>query len=115
MAINVYCIDDEEALCENFADYFSSQYVTVTTFTDPLIAIETIKRIQPDLLFVDYRLPGTNGDEVAQAVAANIPKFLITGDSTVKTKYVFNGIFFKPYRTEDVQRVIDGFLISKSA
>ena len=35
MPFKVYYLDHEEALCENFLDYFANKNVEVTTFTDP--------------------------------------------------------------------------------
>lgn len=110
MPLKVYYLDDEEALCEIFVDYFASNAVNVTTFIDPKVAIDAIKKSPPDLLFVDYRLPDTTGDEVAKSIAADIPKYLITGDISIKTEYQFNAVFNKPYKPEDIQLVLDGFL-----
>ena len=115
MPIKVYYLDDEQALCENFADYFASEAVEVTTFTDPAKAIALTQTNPPDLFFVDFRLPSTTGDEVAKSIAADIPKYLITGDVSVKTEYKFKAVFNKPYKSEDILQVLDGFLKIKSA
>lgn len=114
MPLKVYYLDDEEALCENFEDYFASNDVEVTTFTDPAKAIVLTQTNPPDLFFIDFRLPSTTGDEVAKSMAADIPKYLITGDVNAKTKYKFKAVFNKPYRPEDIQQVLDGFLKIKS-
>ena len=113
MPIKVYYLDDEEALCEIFADYFASNQVEITTFTDLTKAIALTQTNPPDLFFIDYRLPGTTGDEVAKSMAADIPKYLITGDIIVKTEYQFKAVFNKPYKPEDIQQVLDGFLRKK--
>ena len=113
MPLKVYYIDDEESLCENFVDFFASEAVEVTTFTDPAKAIALTQTNPPDLFFIDFRLPSTTGDEVAKSIAADIPKYLITGDINVKTEYQFKAVFDKPYAPEDIQKVLDGFLKSK--
>ena len=115
MPLEAYYLDDEEALCENFVDYFSSKDVEVTTFTDPLKTIAHSLNHPPDLIFVDYRLPGTTGDEVAKSLDASVPKYLITGDINVKTEHKFLEVFSKPYKPEDIQQVLDDFLKIKSA
>ena len=115
MPLKVYYLDDEQDLCEIFVDYFASNEVEVTTFTDPAKAIDASRESPPEVLFVDYRLPGTTGDEVAKSLAAEIPKYLITGDISVKAEYTFQAIFYKPYKPEDIQQVLDGFLKIKSA
>lgn len=110
MPIKVYYIDDEEGLCKNFVDYFAIKEIEVTTFTDPNLAFDAAKINPPDILFIDYRLPGTTGDEVAKSMAADIPKYLITGDISVKTEYQFKALFNKPYNPEDIRQVLNGLL-----
>lgn len=110
MSLKVYYIDDEADLCENFADYFATKEIEVTTFTDPSQALDRAKINPPDIVFIDYRMPGTTGDEMAKLIAADIPKYLITGDIYVKTEYQFNGCFNKPYILEDIQQVLNGLL-----
>lgn len=109
MPLNIYYLDDEEALCENFVDHFASREVRITTFVDPEVAIEAIKRNPPHLLFIDHRLPGTTGDQVAQLLDPMLPKFLITGDISIKTEYPFLKVFIKPYAEKDIAEVIDSF------
>jgi CheY-like chemotaxis protein len=113
MPLKVYYIDDEKDLCENFSDFFSSPEIQVTTFTEPLKAIEAVKQNLPDVLFIDYRLPGTTGDELAKSIPAEIPKFLITGDIGLKVEYAFIKIFSKPYRPQEIQQVLEGYLNAK--
>ena len=115
MPLKVNYLDDEEALCEIFVDSFASKDIEVTTFTDPVKAIASCLNNPPDMIFVDYRLPGTTGDEVVKSIAASVPKYLITGDINVKTEHKFIAVFSKPYKPEDIQRVLDGFLKIKSA
>jgi CheY-like chemotaxis protein len=114
MPLKIYYLDDEEALCENFFDYFTSKDVIVTTFTDPNVAIDIIKKNPPDIFFIDYRLPGTTGDEVAKVLDPLLPKFLITGDIYVKTEYPFNSIFSKPVSEEEIFKVIATYAQKKS-
>jgi DNA-binding response OmpR family regulator len=109
MPLKIYYIDDELALCENFTDFFSSKDVEVITFTDPVLAIAASKDNPPDILFVDYRLPNSTGDQVAKTININIPKYLVTGDINVKTQFKFDAIFSKPYKPEEIQAVIDRF------
>lgn len=113
MPLKVFYLDDEEALCENFVDYFASKDVIVTTFVDSKTAIEAIKKDPPDLFFVDYRLPGTTGDEVAMAIDPKLPKFLISGDIAVKTEYKFDQVFSKPYEASAITEIIANFIATK--
>lgn len=115
MQLKILYLDDEEALCELFFDEFSSPDIQVMTFTDPKKAMEEARTTAPDLMFLDYRLPGTTGDEIAQSMPPQIPKYLITGDNDVKTTYKFVAIFHKPMSTEDIRKTFQGMVDSKLA
>ncbi len=107
MSFSVFYLDDEEDLCEIFLDQFSSEEIDITTFTSPKKIIEAVKINPPNLIFLDYRLPSTNGDEVAQAMDTKIPKFLVTGDISVSTKYEFTKILQKPYKNLDIISILN--------
>ena len=113
MQLKIYYIDDEELLCENFADHFESDKVVVTTFTDTQVAVAAIKKSPPDLLFIDFRMPGTTGDEIAKIIDPKIPKFLITGDLSVDPEYTFDKIFPKPYDESKIFELINFYLSQK--
>ena len=113
MPLKVLFLDDEPLLGENFADEFSSEAVQVDTFTEPKLAIAHAIKYPPDLIFLDYRLPGTTGDEVAQLMAPGIPKYLLTGDLSVKTKYAFTAIFTKPVDPKNILTVLSQVIAKK--
>jgi CheY-like chemotaxis protein len=110
MSLKVVYVDDEVELCEIFQYTFEAENVSITTFTDPAVAFEAIAKSTPDLIFVDFRLPKTTGDEFALSLPPNIPKFLVTGDIMLETKYPFTKIFPKPYRKEEIQSCIANYL-----
>lgn len=109
MRLNVWYIDDEQDLCDNFVDLFSTEEVKVTGFTEPKKAVEASKSNPPDLIFVDYRLPFTTGDQVAFLFDEKIPKFLVTGDITVTTKYRFEKVLNKPYDESAILKIISDY------
>jgi signal transduction histidine kinase len=107
MPLNVYYLDDEQALCDVFRDTYSSDDVHVLTFTDPAALIQQAKNSPPDLAFFDYCLPSTTGDKVAQALDPNIPKVLVTGDTGVVSDYPFLKIIYKPWDDQDVIQILN--------
>jgi DNA-binding NtrC family response regulator len=110
MPLKVYYLDDETDLCANFTDHFESDEVQVTTFVVPELAISAVKDTPPDIFFIDYRLPGINGEEVAWMTSDKIPKYLVTGESSVGTDYEFAGIIDKARGIVEIRRIIDEFL-----
>ncbi len=109
MQLRIFYIDDEAALCENFKDLHTSNEVEVVAFTNPEAAIEAVRSNPPDLLFIDYRLPGTTGEQVATVMNVSKPIILITGELEVKTTYPFHKIIHKSAETEQVVETIEYF------
>ena len=107
MPVSVYYLDDEELLCEIFSEHISSDQVDVTTFSDSNDAIEACRKKPPDILFIDYRLPGTTGDVVASGIDDRIPKVLVTGDITYASGYQFKKVISKPCNYQEVLNIID--------
>ena len=106
-------MDDEPDLCEIFSDYFSSEQVQVLTFSKPDEALSSIKTNPPDLIFLDYQLPGTTGDliahEIVKILTFPVPIYLVTGNLEVKTDFIFDKKFEKPMKSSDIQEIIDNY------
>jgi DNA-binding NtrC family response regulator len=115
MSLNIWYVDDEPCLCEIFKEFFTTKDVNVKVFLNPNDALEEAKTVTPDILFIDYRLPSTTGDEIAQMLSPSIPKYLITGEQSVSTVYNFIEIFQKPYKSKVIREVINGYLEKENA
>lgn len=115
MSLKVYYLDDEPDLTEIFSDIFNSDKILVLTFNNPQQAINKIKSDPPDLLFIDYHLPNTNGDQVAQLLDPSIPKAMITGNLSVSPTARFDRIFHKPFDLEALRSFIQLYLNKKEA
>lgn len=109
MKFKIWYLDDERQLCINFMDEFSTPDVEIKVFTDPKEAIDKAKTNPPNLFFIDYRLPATTGDQVAQVLDPKIPKVLVTGDMAVETQYKFVKVLSKPYKSSEVSDIIETF------
>lgn len=102
----VYYLDDEPDICEVFHDIFSTQKFHIDTFTHPDKLAAAIKAKRPDLIILDYRLPGTTGDAVAQSLDPKIPKVLVTGEIHLETVYKFEKIFSKPFQITEMENYL---------
>jgi FixJ family two-component response regulator len=107
MAFKILYLDDEPDLCEIMYYTLSSDEVEIETFQDDKIFMDKCNITKPDLVILDYRLVGTTGDEVAQKLAPDIPKILITGEINLKCTYNFDKILSKPFREEELMTAID--------
>ena len=112
--MQIFYLDDETDLLDMFSETFSSDLVTIKTFTDPVSLVEECSTNPPDLVIIDYRLPGTRGDIIAERINSKIPKCLITGDLQIVTEYPFYKIFQKPFENEKIQSAIFEFLSKKN-
>ena len=104
--IKVYYVDDEPELCELFVDFFASSEVIVSTFNDPLEALEEILSNPPDLLFMDYRMPRMNGLELTQKSPAHLKKYLISGEINISVEFIFEAILKKPLDVPLIRKII---------
>ncbi len=109
MQLRIVYLDDEPDLCINFKENFESPTIKIETFTDPQVAIQSINQNPPDLIFLDFRLPGTTGEVVAGELSPTIPKALITGDLTVKPSSKFSKVFSKPFDFSELETFIASF------
>jgi len=103
MQIKIYYLDDEPALCRLFQHFLNSDEIKVKTFIDANQAISEANKHPPDIFFIDYRLNGTTGDEVAASVPKDIYKVLVTGDLSLKPKFNFDQKITKPYSLQDIE------------
>jgi DNA-binding NtrC family response regulator len=106
LEIKVYYVDDEPGICELFEELFSTDEVTVVTFTDPFLALEAILQSPPDILFTDYRMPGMSGVELAKKTDPMLKKILISGENNVVTDFKFDAVLTKPMNTNLIREII---------
>lgn len=104
--IKVYYVDDEPELCELFDDLFANSEVLICTFSDPTVALQKILTNPPDLLFMDYRMPGMNGVELAQKSPIHLKKYLISGENNLTKDILFEAILSKPLNIQLIRKII---------
>lgn len=110
MALKILYLDDEPELCEAFVDNFGSPDILITTCTDAQTASDVFAKNKFDLIFFDYRLPGTTGDLLAQALKPTCPTYLITGEISVQTQFPFTKVFPKPFIMRELESIIQEHL-----
>jgi CheY-like chemotaxis protein len=84
-------VDDEEVLVWSTARQMARDKpeLAFEGLTDPLAALERIKRNPPDLLITDVRMPGMSGLELllaARAVSPRLPVVVITAYGTAELR-----------------------------
>lgn len=82
--INILAIDDSQAFTKLLSKYLSSLGYSVTVCFDGMSGLIQAVDLIPDLVLVDYSMPGLNGAEVILALSGNsntsaIPVIMLTG------------------------------------
>jgi len=86
MPKNILIIDDDIKLIELLSEYIGGNQFEVSYMLDGVNALDRIKRHPPDLIILDYMMPGKDGLEVLRDIRAHhdIPIIMLTakGDET---------------------------------
>jgi len=84
----ILIIDDEEVILDSCKQILRKENYQLTTVSNGELGIKLLKEFEPDLVFVDLKMPGVSGFEVLkkiQEIDPNIVSIVITGFSTVSS------------------------------
>ncbi|MGR3219637.1 MAG: response regulator [Candidatus Anammoxibacter sp.] len=118
MAKQILIIDDEEIVAESLRFGLGKKGYDVTIALTGEEGIEKVKKNQPDIVFIDLRLPGIDGIEVLRTLHESYPNmryYLITAfssDFNEKIQLAAKaGINFdlckKPITPDQMQKIIE--------
>ena len=115
----VLIVDDEPNICRLVKKSLEStgEY-QATVCTNGGEAVEQAKRLQPDVILLDVRMPGVSGSEIAEQLrgepaTSDIPFIFLTGmvekGEVEEGGHKIGGNYFvgKPFRKEELLRAID--------
>lgn len=117
----VLVIDDEEEMLENYSRIIRRIGHECILEKDSSRAIEGLKKLEPDIVLTDLKMPGKNGMEVlASSLGVNpgVPVILITAFADIPTavESVKGGAFdfiSKPFSSEQLGLVLERALRQK--
>ncbi|WP_067841122.1 response regulator [Amphibacillus sediminis] len=118
MSKNVLIVDDQKGIRFLLEEIIRSEGYRVTSCENGIVAIEEIKRSQPDLLIIDYRLPIMNGSKVIAQLedqGYHIPTIVMSGlidEIRPKTDKFMSvkGYFSKPFNIVEAKTQINQIL-----
>ena len=78
--IRILVIDDEEAIGNVIKDYLEAQGYEVFWAKDGDSALNTFRRVHPDLIILDLMLPGKSGFDVCKELRqdSDVPVIMLT-------------------------------------
>jgi len=116
MRLRVFYLDDEVDLCQMFHENFSTPENVISLYSDPAQALAAVRASPPDLLFLDYRLPGTTGEDIAVKIGPSVPMVLLTGDLELTKSNIFLRKFSKqPFPFEEIEALLSEMAKRKAA
>lgn len=116
----VACIDDSPHICKSLEGILTAAHYRFTAITDPLQAIPTLLKLNPDLIFLDLVMPVANGYEICSQIRRislfkDTPVIILTGNDSIvdrmRTKWVGSTEFLpKPVEAASVLALVDRYL-----
>ncbi|NLB72639.1 MAG: response regulator, partial [Firmicutes bacterium] len=79
-SIRILVIDDEEAIGNVIKDYLEAQGYEVFWAKDGYSALDTFRKVHPDLIILDLMLPGKSGFDVCKELRqeSDVPVIMLT-------------------------------------
>jgi two-component system sensor histidine kinase/response regulator len=110
----ILIIDDEEIVLDSCMAILEGSDYKVATAKDGMVGLTLVKEFEPDLVFVDLKMPGMSGFEVLAKIAATDPTIVaivITGYATVSSavEAMKNGAYDflpKPFTPDEFRLII---------
>jgi two-component system response regulator AtoC len=114
-------IEDEEILAKNIARFFEKAGHLVEVANDGAVGVQTALRIQPDVVIVDFQLPGMDGLEVIKALRKvdDPPRIvMVTGHASVSLavdamKAGSMDLLTKPVTLQSLKEIVDRALAER--
>jgi CheY-like chemotaxis protein len=107
----VLVVDDDPQIAAVISDMLGDEGYTVRVVSDGEAGLAAIRADTPDLVLMDYRLPGMSGLAVVQALRDQgmdtLPIVLVTAEHPMKVREqigAVDGYLFKPF---DIEELID--------
>ena len=125
MPLVALVVDDSMLIRHTVCRFLEERGFTVESATNGQDALETLKRIQPDLIITDMQMPKMDGSELitalkSQPASANIPVVIVAGKQSGFEKWehradfaIFKDIDIEEQLSKALQTVL-GIPIAKA-
>lgn len=111
----ILIVDDDKYICSTFEDIFAQIGHDVIAMTSADSALKYLEKDEPDLIFLDLKMPGMNGLEfleILQSTKKNIPVVVITSHANVDTsvqamKLGATDYIRKPFNIDELVLIVE--------
>ncbi len=123
MSVVALVVDDSMLIRHTVCRFLEERGFTVESATNGLEALETLKKVQPDIIVTDMQMPKMSGSDLITAVKneprlANIPIVIVAGKQSgfEHTEKRANYTIFKDIDIEDqLAKAIQALLGARAA
>jgi len=84
----ILVIDDEEVIRDSCSQILAKEGLCAVTAEDGMIGLEKVRKVKPDLVIVDLKMPGISGMELLDMIRGIDPELVaivITGYATIES------------------------------
>lgn len=97
MEKKIFIIDDDPGISETVRIFLEEEGYKTKWYSDGSRIEKILEKEKPDLLVIDYMLPGRNGDEITRAIRGklnlrNLPIIMIAANQTSKKLAKASGV-----------------------
>lgn len=114
MLKKILLIEDDKSIVEIISQFISEEGYAIKSYTDGNKIKYKLRKFKPDLLLIDFLLPGKNGDEVIKTVrncesSRHLPIVMIAANLIYKKRAIVAGaneFLEKPFDMYELLNVI---------
>jgi two-component system response regulator AtoC len=118
----ILVVDDDERICKVFTEFLSGEGHEPEIASNAAEALESVRAGRPDLIFMDIRMPGTNGLEALEMVRQVDPDIHVVimtayGTSQTSIEAMRLGAYdylIKPLDLHELKKVINSALEART-
>lgn len=110
--VRILAVDDDPVLTRFLQTVLSVHGMTVSTLSDAIQIIDTVEKVQPDIILLDVVMPGLSGYDICRMLRANerwcdVPIIFLTSKSDAQGRAAAfqagaNDFLSKPVLTEEL-------------
>lgn len=91
----ILIVDDSDVIRRLMRRSLEPEFEIVAEFADPSIAVSQIAEVDPDVVVIDFNMPGMNGEEAIPLMKHQLPDVTIVGFTgeppTIRDRMVLAG------------------------